>query len=74
MSKLVVLVLIVTILVAAIAISFVVLNQQQPKVCYSDREISLQKARFDFLNAYNDYPYDTLKVDFLYGLQYARCE
>lgn len=47
--------------------------QDNNPTCTYDREASLQKARFDFANAYYNYPYDQKKVDFAFALKYARC-
>lgn len=47
---------------------------QQQVTCTYDKEIALQKARFDFVNAYYGYPYDKVKTDFAYAFEYARCK
>jgi hypothetical protein len=69
----VVIVVFIILFASAFIIVLISINPIAKDKCTYDNNIQLQKARFDFVNALNNYPYDTLKVDFAYALQYVRC-
>jgi hypothetical protein len=69
----VVIVVFIILFASAFIIVLISINPIAKDKCTYDNNIQLQKARFDFVNALNNYTYDTLKVDFAYALQYVRC-